>query len=139
MNKNDRRVLICFGILMGGFLPFAVFLFGAAVGDDFGLRDILLGIGVTLLIASPLLLPALIPEKYKLTSRLFRWIGAFVLLIPLYYYFSSQLFQKAIEFLKAKKYDDLLSHLPFGILVCVCVYSIWLLIKCDIASKCRAD
>lgn len=139
MKKSERTTLILFALFFGASIPFSMLLFGVAVGDIIGFRDLVLLVVATLAIALPLLLPAFIPEKYKIASLIFRWLAVIILLIPIYFYFSSELFRKAIEFIKQGSFHDVLFHLPIFMIVITCCYCIWLLIKTDLKTRSHID
>ena len=132
MSSLEKTILLLIAVFVGGFVPFAVIMFGVAVGDGFGLRDGLLFLVASTAISCPIWIPVIISEKYKRTSIFFRWIGAFMLLIPVYFYLTSGRFKKALSFLIAGNLGDTLFHVPFVVLVCLCLYGSYILVKSDI-------
>ena len=126
MNKSDRIILLVIAIFAGAFIPFFVLMFGLAVGDGFHWRDALLFIATTILISSPIWIPAIIPNKYKLLSLFFRWLGAISLLMPAYFYSTGKFVTMKASFI---------IHIPFIAIVLLCFFCIWILVKPDLIKR----
>jgi len=135
MNRLDKSILLLIATIAGVFVPLLVVMFGMAVGDEFDFRDALLVFIASLVISSPVWISLIIPARYKFLSIFFRWLGAITLLLPVYFYFSGEISSKATQFLLAGKFRDFLFHIPFIVIILLCVFGSWLLVKSDIVKS----
>jgi len=84
MNNIAKNILLASALIVGGTLAFGILAFGAmAEPDEFGLYLVLFAIVAGIAFSSPLWLPAITPNRFKITSLIFRWLGATALIYPI--------------------------------------------------------
>jgi len=84
MNNFAKNVLLASALVVGGAFVFGILAFGAmADPDEFGLHSVLFAIFIGVAFSSPLWLPVAIPNRFKITSMIFRWMGATALIYPI--------------------------------------------------------
>lgn len=90
MNKTSKNILLASALIVGGIIAFGIFAFSSmAEPDEVGLYSVLISIALGIAFSAPLWLPALIPSRYKITSLIFRWLGAVALIYPIQMFGSS--------------------------------------------------
>lgn len=127
MNNIAKNILLAGALIVGGTIAFGILTFGAmAEPDEFGLYLVLFAVTVGIAFSSPLWLPAAIPNRFKLTSLFFRWLGATALIYPIQMFGGS-----LVNFIERYVNDrgPSLSGLAVGVIpTTFCIISIGLLI-----------
>lgn len=75
--------------------------------------------------SSPIWIPTCIPKEYKYLSLFFRLLGALILLVPGFLYFSGYFVTSKASFIV---------RLPFIFIVSLCLLCIWILVKQDLVK-----
>ena len=71
-------------LIVGSTLAFSILVFGAmAEPDEIGLYSVLIAIAVGIAFSTPLWLPTVIHNRFRITSIIFRWLGAIALIYPI--------------------------------------------------------
>lgn len=86
MSLKSRYFLLLAALALGVFTAYGLVAFSAAAEpDDFTAGNVIFAIGASILFAAPLWLPAAIPSRFVILSKIIRWINAIALLIPTYF------------------------------------------------------
>lgn len=128
-----KNILLASALIVGGTVAFGIFAFGTmAEPSEFGLYSVLFAMVVGMAFSAPLWLPAAIPSRFKITSLIFRWLGATALIYPIQIFGGS-----LVNFIERYVNDrgPSLAGLVVGVIpTTICIIGIGLLIRPELSK-----